>query len=134
ACARSRVRSAGRGKGRPARARRRPARRRSRAVVRPTAVAVTGGIGAGKSEALRAFERRGVPVLSSDEIVHRLIAADPDVRAALEERFGTTDRAEIAAVVFADREQLAWLEALLHPRVREVYLAWREGLDDDVAV
>ena len=100
----------------------------------PLAVAVTGGIGAGKSEALRAFERRGVPVRSSDEIVHRLIADDPDVRAALEERFGTTDRAEIAAIVFADRDQLAWLEALLHPRVREVYLAWREALDADVAV
>ena len=40
------------------------------------------------------------------------------MRAALEERFGTTDRARIAEIVFADREQLAWLEALLHPRVR----------------
>jgi dephospho-CoA kinase len=102
--------------------------------VPPLAVAVTGGIGAGKSEALRAFERRGVPVRSSDEIVHRLIAGDPDVRAALEERFGTTDRGEIAAIVFADRDQLAWLEGLLHPRVREVHLAWREELDADVAV
>jgi dephospho-CoA kinase len=102
--------------------------------VPPLAVAVTGWIGAGKSEALRAFERRGVPVRSSDEIVHRLIAADPDVRAALEERFGTTDRGEIAAIVFADRDQLAWLEGLLHPRVREVHLAWRDELDADVAV
>ena len=100
----------------------------------PLAVAVTGGIGAGKSEALRAFERRGVPVRSSDQIVHRLIAEDAEVRAALAERFGTTDRGEIAAIVFADREQLAWLEALLHPRVRDVYLAWREELDSDVAV
>ena len=61
--------------------------------MRPLAVAVTGGIGAGKSEALRAFARRGVPTLSADEVVHRLIAEDPEVRAALEERFGTTDRA-----------------------------------------
>ena len=56
-------------------------------------VALTGGIGAGKSEALEAFERGGAAVCSSDEIVHRLIAEDPEVRAALEERFGTTDRA-----------------------------------------
>jgi dephospho-CoA kinase len=100
----------------------------------PLAVAVTGGIGAGKSEALRAFERRGVPVRSSDELVHRLIADDPDVRNALEERFGTTDRGEIAAIVFGDPDELAWLEGLLHPRVRELYAAWREGLDEDLAV
>jgi len=50
------------------------------------------------------------------------------VRTAIEERFGTTDRARIAEIVFADREQLAWLEALLHPRVQREYLEWRERL------
>jgi dephospho-CoA kinase len=48
------------------------------------------------------------------------------VRAALEERFGTTDRAEIGRIVFADRGQLQWLESLLHPRVVSRYLEWRE--------
>ncbi len=93
---------------------------------RAVAVAVTGGIGAGKSEALRAFARHGAAVLSSDEIVHDLIASDPDVGAALRERFGTTDRAAIAEIVFADRDELLWLERLLHPRVVERYLEWRE--------
>ena len=100
----------------------------------PLRVAVTGGIGAGKSEVLRAFARRGVPTISADEIVHELIAGDPDVRAALEERFGTTDRARIGELVFADRDELAWLEALLHPRVvarRDERLA---GIDGPVAV
>jgi dephospho-CoA kinase len=101
--------------------------------MRPLTVAVTGGIGAGKSAALAAFARRGVPTLSSDEVVHRLIGEDPDVRAALEERLGTTDRAEIAGVVFADPEQLAWLEELLHPRVRREQEEWLEGLDAEVA-
>jgi dephospho-CoA kinase len=101
-------------------------------LPRPLAVAVTGGIGAGKSETLRAFARRGVPVRSSDDVVHRLIATDPEVRRALEDRFGTTERARIAEVVFADARELEWLEALLHPRVREDYLAWRDGLDADV--
>jgi len=101
--------------------------------MRPLTVAVTGGIGAGKSAALAAFARRGVPTLSSDEVVHRLIGEDPEVRAALEERLGTTDRAEIAAVVFADPEQLTWLEALLHPRVRREQEEWLEGLDAEVA-
>jgi dephospho-CoA kinase len=98
------------------------------------AVAVTGGIGAGKSEALRAFARRGVPTLSADEVVHRLIAEDPEVRTALEGRFGTMDRARIAEVVFADPDELAWLEGLLHPRVRREEQAWLESVDADVAV
>ena len=101
--------------------------------MRPVTVAVTGGIGAGKTEALKAFARRGVPTLSADEVVHRLIAHDPEVREALEERFGTTDRAEIAAVVFAHGDQLAWLESLLHPRVRRATEEWLAGLDAQVA-
>jgi len=75
---------------------------------------------------LRAFARHGAATISSDEIVHDLIATDPEVRGALEERFGTTDRAEIGRIVFADRPELEWLEALLHPRVVTRYLAWRE--------
>ena len=102
--------------------------------MRPRLVAVTGGIGAGKSEVLRAFARRGVPTISADAIVHDLIAGDPDVRAALEERFGSTDRRRIAEIVFADRDELAWLEALLHPRVAAARDAWVAGLDAPVAV
>jgi len=75
-------------------------------------------------------------VCSSDEIVHRLIGEDAEVREALEQRFGTTDRSGIAARVFADPDELAWLERLLHPRVRRKYLAWLEQLGGgaDVAV
>jgi dephospho-CoA kinase len=103
-------------------------------VSRPVAVALTGGIGAGKSEALAAFARQGAATLSADEIVRRLIAEDDSVRAALEERLGTTDRAAIATRVFADRESLAWLEALLHPRVREEYDDWLARVETPVAV
>jgi dephospho-CoA kinase len=97
-------------------------------------VAVTGGIGAGKTETLRAFSRRGVPTLSADEVVHQLIAEDSEVRAALQERFGTTDRAGIAAIVFGDPAELSWLEALLHPRVQRVEAEWVERLEAPVAV
>ncbi len=48
------------------------------------------------------------------------------MRAALEQRLGTTDRTRIAEIVFSDRAELAWLEALLHPRVVARYLDWRE--------
>jgi dephospho-CoA kinase len=92
---------------------------------KPLNVAITGAIGAGKSEALEAFARHGAATISSDEIVHELIEEDPEVRGALLERYGTTKRADIAGVVFADRGQLAWLESLLHPRVVLRYLEWR---------
>jgi dephospho-CoA kinase len=100
------------------------------------AIAVTGGIGAGKSEALRAFARHGAAVISSDEIVHDLLRSDEDVRAAVRERFGDgvfgpegqVDRGRIADIVFADPAELDWLERLLHPRVIAAYLRWRDAL------
>ncbi len=103
----------------------------------PLAVAITGGIGAGKSEALKAFARHGAAVISSDDIVHRLLRDDADVHAAVVERFGAgvlgddgrIDRSAVARIVFGDREQLLWLEALLHPRVMREYAAWREGIE-----
>jgi len=100
------------------------------------AVAVTGGIGAGKTEALRAFERHGAAVISSDEIVHELLRSDDEVRVALRERWGDgifepsgeVDRDHVAQIVFADAGELDWLERLLHPRVVATYLSWREEL------
>jgi dephospho-CoA kinase len=104
--------------------------------LRPVAVAVTGGIGAGKSEALDAFRRHGAATVSSDEIVHHLLATDDAVRDALVARLGEgvlgddgrPDRERIARVVFADREALAFLEGLLHPLVAREYLTWRDRL------
>ena len=95
----------------------------SKTRAKPLFVAITGGIGAGKSEALAAFARHGAATISSDEVVHELYG-DPDVKAALEERFGTSDKAEIREQVVADREALVWLEGLLHPRVMERTEAW----------
>jgi dephospho-CoA kinase len=103
-------------------------------VTRPVALALTGGIGAGKSEALAAFARRGAATLSADDIVHRLIAEDEQVQAALRERLGTLDRAAIATAVFADPEKLGWLEALLHPRVSEQVADWLARVEQSVAV
>jgi dephospho-CoA kinase len=100
------------------------------------AVAITGGIGAGKSAALEAFRAHGAATVSSDEIVHHLLADDDGVRAALVARLGEEilgddgrpDRSRIAKAVFGDRELLAWLEGLLHPIVSREYLQWRQQL------
>jgi dephospho-CoA kinase len=102
------------------------------------AVAVTGGIGAGKSEALRAFARHGAAVISSDEIVHELLRSDEDVRRAIRERWGDevfgpageVDRERVAEIVFVNARELDWLERLLHPRVIATYLRWRDELGE----
>jgi dephospho-CoA kinase len=106
-------------------------------VTRPVAVAITGGIGAGKSEALKAFARNGAATVSSDEIVHHLLRR-PEVRDAVVSRMGhgivspegEIERGALATVVFNDREALEWLEALLHPLVAAEYLEWREQLSE----
>ena len=95
--------------------------------TRPLSVAITGGIGAGKSEALAAFERHGAATISSDEVVHELYE-DPEVQAALVERFGTSDRREVGQQAVGDRDALIWLEQLLHPRVIERTEAWVDAL------
>ena len=105
-------------------------------MSRPVAVAITGGIGAGKSTALASFRRHGAATVSSDEIVHHLVATDPEVKEKLVERLGeeilgedgAPDRERIAFRVFKDREALDFLEKLLHPLVSREYMTWREQL------
>ena len=104
-------------------------------MTRPVAVAITGGIGSGKSEALAAFARHGAATVSSDEIVHNLLRRD-EVKGKVVERVGNgvvgpdgqIDRGALATTVFNDRKALAWLEELLHPLVAAEYLQWRDDL------
>jgi dephospho-CoA kinase len=110
-------------------------------VKRPFAVALTGGIAAGKSEALAAFARHGAAVISSDDVVHRLYREDAGLQAALRGRWGDrvfrggeVDREEIGRIVFADRAELAWLEAELHPRTRAATDEWLSKQTADVVV
>ena len=98
-------------------------------------VGLTGGIGAGKSEALAALERLGAATLSSDAVVHEILTT-ADARDDLVERFGpevapdgNVDRNAIAQVVFGDDEARGWLEGYLWPRVGQRIASWRSELD-----
>jgi dephospho-CoA kinase len=103
--------------------------------VAPTFVGLTGGMGVGKSEALRAFERAGAATLASDQVVHDLLRSG-EVRARLLDRWGEgvvsaddeIDRSQVAEIVFERPEELRWLEAELHPRVAERVMDWRAKL------
>jgi dephospho-CoA kinase len=104
-------------------------------------VGLTGGLGAGKSEALRMLGELGAATLSTDAVVHELLASD-ELREAVVERLGpevtrdgALDRSAIAERVFGDEEARAWLEGALWPRVGERVAAWRAGLgEEQVAV
>lgn len=103
----------------------------------PLKIGLTGGIAAGKSEALKAFARLGAATLSSDAVVHELLDGEP-LRGRLVERWGPEvaagdglDRAKIGEIVFADPEQLTWLEAQIHPLVQKRTAEWLLSLPSD---
>jgi dephospho-CoA kinase len=108
--------------------------------VAPLKIGLTGGIAAGKSEALKAFARLGAATLSSDAVVHELLESEP-LRERLAERWGPevlaengVDRAKIGEIVFADPEELGWLEQQIHPLVQERTAAWLLSLPAETEV
>jgi dephospho-CoA kinase len=108
--------------------------------VAPLTIGLTGGIAAGKSEALAAFERLGAATLSSDVVVHELLESEP-LQGRLVERWGPevvsdghVNRAKIGEIVFADPEQLTWLEAQIHPLVQARTAEWLLSLPAETEV
>ncbi len=94
-------------------------------------VAVTGGIGSGKSTVCRMFGVLGIPVFEADVVAKHLMVSDPELRAALKARFGPEmlteqglDRQRLAALVFNDPAALADLNGIVHPAVRKAFLNW----------
>jgi dephospho-CoA kinase len=96
----------------------------------PPRLAVTGGIGSGKSTALAFLRELGGATLSSDDVVHQ-VYTDAEVQGALARRFGDAvvrdgrvDRDVLGRVAFGDLVALSWLEEFTHPRVRKVVEEW----------
>jgi dephospho-CoA kinase len=106
----------------------------------PLTIGLTGGIAAGKSEALAAFERLGAETISSDAVVHELLDSEP-LLGRLTERWGAEvsvdgriDRAKVGEIVFADPEELTWLERQIHPLVGERIGSWLGSLPADARI
>jgi dephospho-CoA kinase len=100
----------------------------------PPFIGLTGGIGAGKSEALKALQRLGAATLSTDAVVHDLLESD-EVRDELVARFGDQvapggriDRSAIATLVFEQPDERKWLEGILWPRVGARVDEWRREM------
>lgn len=95
-------------------------------------IALTGGIGCGKSSAARLFGELGFAVRDADRIVRDTVLPSPEVVGAAVARWGrgvlvaggdVLDRAKVAEIVFADQVERRWLEQLVHPRVKAVWRA-----------
>jgi dephospho-CoA kinase len=109
-------------------------------VARPLTIGLTGGIAAGKSEALAAFDRLGAETISSDAVVHELLDSEP-LLSTLTGRWGAevapdgaVDRARVGEIVFARPEELSWLESQIHPLVGERIGIWLQSLPEGTAV
>ena len=90
-------------------------------------VALTGGIGSGKSEASKHFARLGVPVVDTDVIAHELTAAGSPLLNDIQQIFGacffnvdgTLNRSKLRQHIFNDPNEKGKLEQLLHPAIYE---------------
>jgi dephospho-CoA kinase len=90
-------------------------------------VALTGGIGAGKSAVSKRLADRGAVIVDADAIVHELQAAGMPLLQVLADRFGdgiirpdgSLDRAGLAAIAFRDDDSLKALNEIVHPAVRK---------------
>jgi len=91
-------------------------------------IGVTGGIGSGKSEVCKIFERLGVRVLYADRIAKEIVENDGEVKREIKKVFGADvfdgkgnlDRKKMAAIVFSDERLKNKLNQIIHPKVFEV--------------
>ena len=89
-------------------------------------IGLTGGIASGKSSVGRLLEARGWPVLDADRFARDALAPNTPASEAVVERFGDAvgtaahlNRKALGRIVFNDSVERRWLEALIHPVVRD---------------
>lgn len=98
--------------------------------MKPLRLVIGGGIGSGKSQAGGLLVERGFAVLDADRVGHSVLSGDHPVARQVAERWpeavtrGTIDRRVLGRIVFHDRDQLAELEAITHPAIRDGIAGW----------
>ena len=104
-------------------------------------IAICGGIGSGKSTVCQMFAERGVAIYDSDSRAKALMNESEPLRKALMAEFGAEcykggvlNRPYLAPRVFASPEQLAKLNAIVHPAVKSDFLAWADMQSGDYVI
>lgn len=102
-------------------------------------LAVTGGIGSGKSYVVRMFAALGVPVYDADARTKELYVSDSGLLIRLQEllgkdllRDGMLDRRYMASRIFSDRQLLSKVEAVVFPGVIQDFMRWRQAVEDEI--
>lgn len=97
-------------------------------------IGLTGNIACGKSTVGKIFEKFGVKVLDSDEVVHKLYLEDKEVQDALIKEFGSYSRSEISKQVFGKDKinKRKILESIIHPKVDSVFRQWVKSNQKEV--
>jgi dephospho-CoA kinase len=100
-------------------------------------IGITGGVGMGKSTTAKLLREQGVPVVDSDDLARRVVAAGEPALAEIADTFGAEfldskcklDRGKMAAYIFGNDAERKKLESIIHPRVRELWMmqieTWR---------
>ena len=96
-------------------------------------VAITGGIGSGKSTVCRMLSGRGIPVYDTDAAAKRLYSTDDTLLDAIEEAFGCSirlegggfDKDKLSSIVFSTPGKLKVLEGIVHPAVLRDFKRWK---------
>ncbi|KXF80085.1 dephospho-CoA kinase [Enterovibrio coralii] len=94
-------------------------------------IGVTGGIGSGKTTVADLFAEKGIDVIDADVIARQVVEPGTDGLNAIAEKFGaemltpegTLNRAALREHVFSHPEDKVWLNALLHPKIRETMIS-----------
>ncbi|MEE1675476.1 dephospho-CoA kinase [Agarivorans aestuarii] len=93
-------------------------------------VGLTGGIASGKSQVSQLFEEFGIEIVDADIVARQVVEPNQPALAKISEHFGKTilladgslNRSKLREIVFAQRHQKEWLNALLHPLIRQEML------------
>ena len=102
-------------------------------------IGLTGGIGCGKSYVAGKMQLRGIPVYDSDQRAKLLTATDPAIKEALSELVGPTlycpcgcgvmQKEVLAQFIFGNPVNLAKVNAIIHPRVKDDFRRWTDSLE-----
>ncbi|MFO6423307.1 dephospho-CoA kinase [Motilimonas sp. KMU-193] len=107
-------------------------------------IGLTGGIGSGKSAASACFKQLGIEVVDADLVAREVVAPDSSCAALAQitahfgqgilTNKGELDRAKLRQLIFQDPEEKAWLNALLHPLIRQSMLAQLNACNGPYAI
>jgi dephospho-CoA kinase len=105
-------------------------------------IGLTGGIACGKSSVLEIFAKNGWEAISTDKLAGEILTSDEQVADLLLERWGKAvfdergivDKKQIAEIIFSTPHERSWLEEVLHPRIRTMWMVEIETVENSLLV